>query len=129
MTSFQRPVPKLFVNAGTRVVRDHSSFFNKIPTWGEWDHQHTGYRDTLKKGLSDFATSHRETINIALGDEATSKAYAVAILSLNESASIIESWISFIDDYVKTLTIAKIQPQKSLSRHNDVGAKADCCHI
>jgi hypothetical protein len=113
MTSFQRAVPKFFANAGTRVVRDHSSFFDKIPTWGEWDHQHTGYRDTLKKGLSDFATSHRETIDIAFGDEATSKAYAVAILSLNKSVSIIEAWISFIDDYVKTLTIAKFNHKKA----------------
>jgi hypothetical protein len=30
MTSFQQAVPKFFSSAGTRVVRDHESFFNKI---------------------------------------------------------------------------------------------------
>jgi hypothetical protein len=41
-------VPKLFASAGTRVVKDHASFFNKIGTWTEWDYQHTGFHDTLK---------------------------------------------------------------------------------
>jgi hypothetical protein len=81
--------------------------------WGEWDHPHTGYRDTLKRGLSDFATAHRETIDIAFGEETTSNAYAVAILWLNESVSIIEAWISFIDNYVKGLTLAKFNHTKA----------------
>jgi hypothetical protein len=113
MMSFQHPVPKFFASAGTKVVRDHSSFFDKIGSWGEWDHQHTGYRDTLKRGLSNFATAHRETIDVAFGDEPNANAYAVAILSLNESVSIIEAWISFIDDYVKSLTVAKFNHTKA----------------
>jgi hypothetical protein len=32
MTSFQQAMPKYFFSAGTGVVRDHASFFNKIPT-------------------------------------------------------------------------------------------------
>jgi hypothetical protein len=113
MMSFQRPVPKFFWAGGTTVVRDRSSFFDKISSWGEWDHPHTGYRDTLKRGLSDFATAHRETIDIAFGEEAMSNAYAVAILSLDESVSIIEAWISFTDDYVKGLTLAKFNHMKA----------------
>jgi hypothetical protein len=46
ITGFQQAMPKYFSSAGTRVVRDHASFFNKIPTWAEWDHQHTGFRDS-----------------------------------------------------------------------------------
>jgi hypothetical protein len=55
MTSFQQAVLKFFSSSGTRVVRDHESFFSKISTWAEWDHQHTGFRDTLKSGLTAFA--------------------------------------------------------------------------
>jgi hypothetical protein len=52
MASFQQVVPKFFATSGTRVVRDHASFFNKINTWAEWDHQHTSFRDVLKSGLA-----------------------------------------------------------------------------
>ena len=110
MTSFQQAAPKFFANAGTHVIRDQSSFFNKIGTWAEWDHQHTGFRDTLKTGLTAFATVHREAIDTTFGDDPTSNAYAVAILSLNESVSIIEA---FIDDYVKSLTIAQFNHKKA----------------
>jgi hypothetical protein len=79
MMSFQCPVPKLFSAGGTKVIRDHLSFFNKIGSWGELVHPHTGYHDTLKRGLSDFATAHRKTIDSAFGEETTSNAYAVAI--------------------------------------------------
>jgi hypothetical protein len=113
MTSFQQAVPKFFASSGTRVVRDHASFFNKIHTWAEWDHQHTGFRDVLKSGLAAFATSHREAIHTTFGKDPTSNAYAVAILSLNESVSIIEAWITFIDDYVKSLTIPKFNYKKA----------------
>jgi hypothetical protein len=113
MTSFQRPVPKFFSSSGTRVVRDHASYFDKVPTWSEWDHQDTGFRDTLRRGLAAFATSHRETIDTTFGDDPHSNAYLVAILSLNESVSIIEAWISFIDDYVKSLTVAKFNHKKA----------------
>jgi hypothetical protein len=37
----------------------------------------------------------------------------VVILSLNESVSILEAWISFIDDYVKGLTLAKFNHTKA----------------
>jgi hypothetical protein len=99
MTSFQQAMPKSFYSAGTRVVRDHASFFNKIPTWAEWDHQYTGFRDSLRAGLAAFASSHREAIALdtTFGEDPTAIAYAVAILSLNESVSIIEAWISFIE--------------------------------
>jgi hypothetical protein len=60
-----------------------------------------------------FATSHREAIDTTFGEDPTSNAYAVAILSLNESVSIIEAWILFIDDYVKSLTIAKFNHKKA----------------
>jgi hypothetical protein len=114
MTIFQRPVPKCFANAGTRVVRDHASFFDIIAAWAEWDHQHTGYCDTLRRGLAAFVGSHRETIDTsAFGKDPTSNAYAVAILLLNESVSIIEAWISFINDYVKLLIIAKFNHKKA----------------
>jgi hypothetical protein len=113
MTSFQQAMPKYSSSAGTRVVRDHTSFFNKIPTWAEWDHQHTGFRDSLRAGLAGFASSHREAIDTTFGEDLTAIAYAVAILSLNESVSIIEAWISFIDDYVKSLTIAKFNHKKA----------------
>jgi hypothetical protein len=113
MTSFQQAVPKFFSSSGTRVVRDHESFFSKITTSAEWGHQHTGFRDTLRAGLTAFATSHREAIDTTFGDEPTSNAYAVAIVSLNESVSIIEAWIAFVDDYVKSLTIAKFNHKKA----------------
>jgi hypothetical protein len=69
-------------------------------------------RDSLWAGLAAFATSHREAIDTTFGEDPTAIAYAVAILSLNESVSIIEAWISFIDDYVKSLTIAKFNYKK-----------------
>jgi hypothetical protein len=113
MTSFQQAMPKYFSSAGRRVVRDHASFFNKIPMWAEWDHQHTGFRDSLRAGLAAFASSHREAIDTMFHEDPTAIAYAVAILSLNQSVSIIEAWISFIDDYVKSLTIAKFNHKKA----------------
>jgi hypothetical protein len=113
MTRFQQAVPKFFASSGTRVIRDHASFFNKIHTWAEWDHQHTGFRDFLKSGLAAFATSHREAIHTTFGEDPTSNAYDVAILSLNESVSIIEAWITFSDDYVKSLTLAKFNYKKA----------------
>jgi hypothetical protein len=67
----------------------------------------------LKTGLAAFATAHREAIDTTFGEDPTSNAYAVAILSLNESVSVIEAWITFIDDYVKLLTIAKFNHKKA----------------
>jgi hypothetical protein len=63
--------------------------------------------------LTAFASSHREASNTTFGNEPTSNAYDVAILLLNESVSIIEARIAFVDDYVKSLNIAKFNHKKA----------------
>ena len=38
MITFERPIPKLFSTNATKVVRDDSSYLDKIATWDDWNY-------------------------------------------------------------------------------------------
>jgi hypothetical protein len=111
MTSFEQPIPKFLGKAGSTVIKDDSSYLEKIPNWNDWDYPDTGLRQSLNHELEIFNRSHRLEIESTLDED--SRVYAVACLALSDSVSIIESLVKFIDTFVKQLTTAKFSIKKA----------------
>jgi hypothetical protein len=111
MTSFEQPISKFLAKAGSTVIKDDSSYLNKIPTWSDWDYPNTGLRQSLNHELEISNRSHRLEIENTLDED--SRVYAIACLALSDSVSIIESLIEFIDTFVKQLTTAKFSIKKA----------------
>jgi hypothetical protein len=111
ITSFEAKCPKIFdKKTAQRVVKDDSSYFDCIPTFGDWDELDGGWREKIKSELSSFTTGHEKSIIEAF--DSSSRAYALARLSLTESVSWVEGFVSFIDDYYKELTKGKFGSRK-----------------
>jgi hypothetical protein len=110
MTSFKQPLPKFLTKAGFSVIKDDSSYLNKIPAWSDWDYPDRGLWQSLNHELEIFNCSHRLEIENTLDKD--SCVYAIACLALSDVLSIIESLVKFIDTFVKQLTTAKFSIKK-----------------
>jgi hypothetical protein len=112
MTSFKNKVPQ-YLSTGShhKVVRMDESNFNCVLNWSDWDEAESGFRAKLDEELIVFKSSHQERIDEVY--KAETQAYNLAVLSLTESISFIESFMKFIDDYMKHLTQAKFGVKKA----------------
>jgi hypothetical protein len=111
MSSFEQAIPKILSRAGLAVIRDDSSYLSCVATWSDWDYPDTGLRKSIKQELEVFKKAHRLEIENTLDQD--SRVYTVACLALSDSVSIIEAMITFINDFVKHLTMAKFSVKKA----------------
>ena len=112
MTSYQQPVPKLFSTGKIKVVKEDSSFLDRIISWDDWDYPDTGMRAVLSSELDAFSESHQRIVDSTLQDG--SPAHTLAILSATESVAWLESLMTFVDGFMKHLTKARFSHKKAL---------------
>ena len=111
MTSFEKSILKVLSTGNIKVIKDDSSYLDKIQTWSDWDFPETGIRQTLKDELDNFSKSHLQQISDRL--DPSTPAYLLASLSVTNSVGILEDIIIFMDDFVKDLTKAKFSSKKA----------------
>ena len=110
-TSFEKLIPKILSTGNTKVIKDDSSYLDKIQTWSDWDFSEIGIRQTLKDELDNFSKSHLQQISDRLDPSAS--AYLIASLSVTNSVGILEDIIIFMDNLVKDLTKVKFSSKKA----------------
>ena len=111
MTSFERPMPKLFSTGVSKVIRMPESHFDKMLSYEDWILSESGLLAIHKDLLSDFESSHRASIQDQL--EEGSAARLVAMLLLSESISIIDNLFKFMEEYMKHLTTSKFDTKRA----------------
>jgi hypothetical protein len=104
ITSFDSRIPKYFASSGSAapsIRKANASYFDRIPTYRDWDEPITGFRDRLKEELQIFDTSHSEVIRNSL--DPTNLAYSIATASVTNSVTWILLLVGYIDDTYKNL--------------------------
>jgi hypothetical protein len=110
LQSFESSVPKLFNGTGYKLVLNDLSFFDKIPSFAEWDERDVGWKNKLKLELQNFSVAHARTITEEFDSD--SKMYNIARLALTESVAWVSGFLGFIDDYYEELTQGKFGTKK-----------------
>ena len=113
VTSFEQSVPKLFSKASFKVVRNDTSYFDTIMSYGDWSTTDDGYRDIIVDRLKEFKEDHEALILQQL--DISSPMYTVAFNSLTVSVAWIEELIRYIDSTYKEYTESKFSSKKAWS--------------
>jgi hypothetical protein len=104
LTSFDSRLPKFFASAGSTapsIRKPNASYFDRIPSYRDWDEPITGFRDRLKEEIQIFDTSHSEVIRNSL--DPTGMAYSIATSSVPHSITWILLLVGYMDDTYKNL--------------------------
>jgi hypothetical protein len=104
LTSFDSRLPKYFASASSStpsIRKPNASYFDRIPSYRDWDEPVTGFRDRLKEELQIFDTAHTEVIRNSL--DPTSLSYSIETTSVTNSVTWILLLVSYIDDTYKSL--------------------------
>ena len=112
MTSFDQPIQKLLSSDQIRVVKEDSSFLDRIISWDDWDSQTRKFEMFCWMSWPPFQKPIRNALRIKL--DYGSVGYTLAILSATKSVGWIEALVKFIDVFVKYLTRAKFSNKKAL---------------
>lgn len=112
MSSYQQPIPKLFSSGKNKVIKEDSSFLDKIISWDDWGYPDTGMRAVLTTKLQEFIDSHQKIVDASL--VLGSPAYTLATMSATESVAWVESLMTFVDNFMKNLTKARFSNKKAL---------------
>ena len=110
-TSFEKLIPKILSTGNTKVIKDDSSYLDKIQTWSDWDFPETIIGQTLKDKLDNLSKFHLQQISNRL-DPSTS-VYILTSLSVTNSVDILEDISIFMDNFSKDLTKAKLSSKNA----------------
>ena len=94
-----------------KLIKNDSSYLDKIQTWSDWDFPETIIGQTLKDKLDNLSKFHLQQISNRL-DPSTS-VYILTSLSVTNSVDILEDISIFMDNFSKDLTKAKLSSKNA----------------
>jgi hypothetical protein len=111
--SFDSRLPKFFSRATTIPTghKENASYFDRIPSYAAWDESGTGYRDRLKDEIASFEEAHQDLIDVTLQSE--TKPHSIATLSLSNSVSWLQLFVSYLEETYKDLMKHKFSTEKA----------------